>query len=293
MKEKRSIPLIKENRISKLMDVLNCFNEYPYNREKQRDCVLELYSDKSEKSVFRGMVIPSLRYLGLIIGYEDLIRPSANGKLILEGRKKSEEEALRVAGTIIFELDKVKFVFIQKLKQVTESMGVINKKDYIKLLSQEIEGPSEKQKEERVKRWTGALEDCRLIKSKDKKRYIMIQKENLQQAEKELEIALKSPKFKSILFEEYNSLPYSETAGIVDIALLRELVAMRFYKKYEMILTESQFDELLSKFSFVTDRYIISLGHPMGAEEKLFYYNGEYYRTLSIRFFKEKREKND
>ena len=74
----------------------------------------------------------------------------------------------------------------------------------------------------------------------------MLQKENLHQAEKELEITFKSPKFKTILFEEYSLLPYSETAGIVDIALLRELVAMRFYKEYGMILTESQFDELLS-----------------------------------------------
>lgn len=287
MKEKRSIPLIKENRISKLMDTLNCFNKYPYNREKQTDCVLELYPNKSEKSVFRGMVIPSLRYLGLIIGYEDLIRPSANGKLILEGRrKKSEEEALRIARTIAFELDKEKFGFIQELKRVTESMNLINKKDFVKLLSQHIEGPSEKQKEERVKRWFRILEDCRLIKCKNKKNYIILLKENLQQAEKELEITLKRPKFKSMLFEEYESLRYSETAGIVDITLLRELVAIQFYKKYGLILTEAQFDELLSKVQFATDEYIIFLGHPMGAEEKLFYYKEEYYRTLSIKFLR-------
>lgn len=293
MNKSYSIPVIKENNISKLIDVLNCFNEHPYNREKQKNCVLGLYDNKSEKSVFRGMAIPSLRYLGLIIGYGDLIRPSANGKLILEGRKKGKEEALRVAGVIILELDREKFGFTQKLKQLTESIEIINKKDYIKLISPEIKAPSEKikalsekQKKERVDRWIRLLSDLRLIQSKNKGKHIMLHKENLQQLGKELEISSKSSRFKCILFEEYGSLPYLETAGIVDIALLRELVAMHFYKKYGMILTEFQFDELLSKLSFVTESYIISLGHTMGAEEKLFHYDGEYYRTLSIRFLR-------
>ncbi|MBU4502708.1 MAG: hypothetical protein KKA79_08980 [Nanoarchaeota archaeon] len=283
MKNKKSIPLIKENRILKLIDVLNCFSEYPYNRENQRDCVLGLYPGKSEKSVFRGMVIPSLRYLSLIIGYEDLIRPSANGRLILESRKKSKKETLRVVRAIVLELDK-RLGFIQQLKQLISLTGFINKKDFENLISQEIKGPSEKQREERAKRWIRILEDCMLIKFKNKKRHIILEKENLHQAEKDLEIASKDTKFKDILFKEYNSLPYSETAGVVDIATLRELVAIRFYKEYKLILTESQFDKLLRKHPFITNDYIISFGHPMGAEEKLFYYKDESYRTLSIKF---------
>lgn len=283
MKGKKSMPLIKENRISKLMDTLNCFSEHPYDRENQRDCVLNLYPGKSEKSVFRGMIIPSLRYLGLIIGYEDLIRPSANGRLILEARKKGKQQALRALRSISYELDK-KFGFIQKLKEMTEATGFINKKDFVSLVSREIEGSLEKQKKERVAKWIGILEGCGLIKSKNKKIYIVIEKEKVHQAGNDLEIMPKSPKFKEILFEEYRSLPYSETAGIVDIAVLRERTARRFYGEQDMILTESQFDELLRRLPFVTDEYMMSLGHPMGAEEKLFYYRGEYYRTLNINF---------
>lgn len=285
MNKKDPMPIIKESKISTLINALSCFDKYPYDREKQRDCVLELYPNKSEKSVFRGMIIPSLRYLGFIVGYEDLIRPSANGKIILEARKKSVEEALKVTRVMMLELDKEKFGFIQKLKHMKNSRGTTNKKEFINLMSKEIEGPSQKQKEERIMRWSKILQDCGLIKF-IKKEYVMLQKENLEQADEELKTTPKRPLFKNILFDEYKSLPYSETAGIIDIVLLRELVGIRFYKEYGMILTEFQFDELLSKLDFVANDYLISLGHPMGAEEKLFHYKGECYRTLSIKFLR-------
>ena len=86
--KKRVIPLIKEHRIQKLFQVLDCFERFPFNRDSLRECVLQLYEDKEEKSIFRGMVIPSLRHMGLILGYDEDLRLSANGNLIVIAQKK-------------------------------------------------------------------------------------------------------------------------------------------------------------------------------------------------------------
>jgi len=292
MNKKIRIPLIKEYRITKLIKVLKCFNKFPRDREKQRDCILRLYPAKTEKSVFRGMVIPSLRDLGLIFGYEDMIRLSANGKLLLESEKRGNKELMRVSRIILLEIDKEKFHLIQRLKRALFSNSNINKKDFIVLQVKGMEGISEKQKVERINKWINILEGCGLIKSRGTN-FIKLQKENLRIAESELESKIDVQKFRNILFKEYRKLPYSETAGIIDIALLRELVALNFYRGYGTVLTESKFDSLLRKLCFATEKYAISLGHPMGAEEKLFYYNGEYYRTLSITMFERKEVENN
>jgi hypothetical protein len=279
MKEKYVVPLIKEHRISKLIGAIECIDSHPFNREKQRGCILNLYSGKTEKSVFRGMIIPSTRSLGLIIGYGDAIRLSSNGKLILEGKKKNIKEAYRIARTIFLEIDQNIFHFVEQLKKKSS----IPEGHFIELVLPRIEAVSEKQKKERVKRWLEILKDCELVMSAN--RTISLEKENCERTEKELKIEPKHPLFKGILFIEYKSLPFQETAGIVDIAVLREHVALSFYRKHNMILTESQFDELLRNIPLVTNDYVISLGQPMGAEEKLFFFKGNYYRTLSITFF--------
>lgn len=282
MKEKPSIPLLKEHRISKIIQALKCIDKYPYSREKQRDCILKSYPNKIEKSVFRGMIIPTLRYLGLIVGFGGAIRLSSNGKIIVEAEKRSKKEALRVARIIFLEMDTKKFGFIENLKKNQK----IAKKDFIALVGQKLEGIPKKRKEERINRWLKILEGCKLIEFKEKS--IILNEENYNDARKELLASSKRPLFKKLLFEVYESLPLLETAGIVDIPLLRQRVAIKYYEK-NMILTESQFDELLRKLPLVTDDYVISLGQPMGAEEKLFRYRGNYYRTLSITFFKENR----
>ena len=279
MKERASIPLLKEHRVSKIIEALKCIDKSPYNREKQRQCILKLYPNKTEKSVFRGMIIPTLRYLGLIVGFGKAIRLSSNGRIIVEAEKKSTNRAIQVGRIVFLEIDKKTFGFVEELKNQK-----IAKKDLVDLISQRLEQMPRKRKEERINRWLRILEGCKLIKSK--KGLITLDKKNYEQAEKELNVKSKHRSFRKILLEEYKSTPLYETAGIVDIPLLRQRVAVKYFDK-NMILTESQFDELLGKLPLVTEDYVISLGQPMGAEEKLFHYRGNYYRTLSITFFEE------
>lgn len=106
------IPLIKEYRINKLKACLRCIDDHPFNRDKQKDCILNLYPGKSEKSVFRGMIIPSLRHLGLILGYRGFIRVSANGKIITESKILSDELHQRVLRAVMYEIDQNKFKLI-------------------------------------------------------------------------------------------------------------------------------------------------------------------------------------
>lgn len=271
------IPMIKENRIEKIVDCLQCIDKYAYNREKFRDCVLQLYPGKSEKSVFRGMVIPTLRHLGLILGYADFIRVSANGKLILKSKEFGEEEFKRVLRASFLEIDNQLFNFISELEKM--SVYRVSEDTFLENIVEKIEGVSIKQKIERIKRWLKVLEQCDFVKTN---KNLSILFENLTKGKSDLNSEKKEKNFKEYLFKSYSFLaPYS--AGIVDIADLRAEVALQIYLEKREILTEIQFDNLLRKLPIVTDEYIISLGQPMGAEEKLFKYGENYYRTMSIK----------
>lgn len=287
------IPLIKENRINKLEGCLECIAQYPFDREKQRECILALYPGKSEKSTFRGMVIPSLRHLGLILGYGDLIRLSANGKIIVESKSINDELHQRVLRAVIFEIDKRKFRFMQTLTHITTIEEGIPIEDFIQTISSMIIAPSQKQKNERIRRWLSVLKQTGLITQSDLRK-IKVNKANYREAIIDLSLNnIKIKRFREYLFNAYFSLS-KDAAGVVDIADLREKVAIKMLRNDSAIFTEGQFDEMLRKLPLITDEYIISLGRPMGADEKLFEYKGKYFRTFSLHILKKNgRIKNE
>jgi len=276
----KKIPLIKEYRIQRLTKCLECFDKFAYHREKQRDCVLKLYPNKSnktlehqEKSIFRGMVIPSLRYMGLIIGFGDLIKPSANGKLIVESQFDNElyERCWRA---VIFEIDRRLFNFLGIIKQRRFSNN-----NLIEVLSGQIEGASFRQKKERIEKWLSILHQAGLI---DLSANVSINEDNYKQVLLDINPDLKNfDRFCDYVTDEYYKLGRS-SAGIVDIRDLREAVALMFLKE-KYILTEEQFDHLLRKFITTTPYLHISLGEPMGADQKLFEYKGKFYKTIIMK----------
>jgi len=275
----RKIPLIKEYRIKKLTRCLECFDRFAYNREKQRNCVLELYPNKCsktlehrEKSIFRGMVIPSLRYLGLIIGFGDIIKPSANGKLIVESQFDNELHE-RCWRAIIYEVDKGKFNFLQVINQYK-----LSKKNLIEVLSNQIEGISLKQKKERIEKWSSILHQVGLIKYSTN---VSLNENNYKQVLLDINPDLKDfERFCEFVIDKYYELSKG-SIGIIDIRDLREAVALVFLKE-KHILTEIQFDHLFRKFISSTNLHI-SLGEPMGADQKLFKYKDKFYKTIIIR----------
>ncbi|MEK6713280.1 MAG: hypothetical protein AABY41_03710 [Nitrospirota bacterium] len=275
--KKKVIPLIKEYRIQKLFKVMGCFEQYPFNRDGLRECILKLYQDKEEKSVFRGMVIPSLRHLGLILGYDEDLRLSANGNLIVIARKKSEEEGLRVFRAILTEIDDLDIKILKMIAKKNIDFDALKQSLIIK-----IEAPSEKQARERINHWVSMLLEAGLL-MKGKKTEIA--SGILSQVEKDLDISTKRDKFEEVFFETYKSIfKKQENVPIVDIPDIRTAVAVAFYTRHNLVITEKQFDEMLRGVKFATDEYIISLGRAMGAEEKTFKHENNYYRTISIRF---------
>jgi len=276
----RKTPLIKEYRIQKLTKCLECFDKFAYHREKQRDCVLELYPNRDdktlehrEKSIFRGMVIPSLRYLGLIIGFGDIIKPTANGKLIIESQFDNELHK-RCWRAIIYEIDKRMFNFLEIIKQ-----HKFSKNNLIKDLSNQIEGTSFKQKKERIEKWLSILHQVELIKYS---MGVSLNENNYKQVLLDIDPNLKNfEKFCDYVIDKYYGLGRC-SAGIVDIRELREAVALMFLKE-RYILTEKQFDHLLRKFISTATSFHISLGEPMGADQKLFEYKNKFYKTIIMK----------
>ncbi len=277
----KEMPLIKEYRIDKLKACLECIDHYPFNRDKQKECILVLYPGKVEKSVFRGMIISSLRHLGLIIGYGGFIRLSANGKIIIKSKSLNDELHQRVLRAVVYEIDERKFGFLGILVKKASFL----KQDFLTFVNSIVNGRNEKQKKERTLHWFSILEQVGLT-NYDDKRNLSIIAHQYKQTLSDIDIALKNPgKFKKYLFDTYFELS-KDTAGVVDIANLREKVAVKMLINDKKILTEKQFDKMLRSIPFATNDYLISFGRPMGAEEKLFEYKGNYFRTLSIKIFK-------
>jgi hypothetical protein len=279
--KENTIPLLKEYHIEKIVCALECFKEHPYRREKQKECILKLYPEKTEKSVFRGMVIPTLRKTGLILGYEGFIRISANGSVAVESKKMSGSFHQRTLQALTLDIDRRKFNFIEELANIGGFEKLVSEEHFKKMLASRIVSPSHKQSIERINHWLRILEQAGLIR-RNLVGEISLDLQVCNQAKADLSITgIKVAKFEEYLIGSFLELR-REVGVIIDIADLREKVAIKLLNKEKEILTENQFDELLRRTLIATDKYIISLGRPMGAEEKLFSFKGKYYRTMTI-----------
>ena len=274
-----SMPLIKETRVDKLIASLKCIANNAFDRYQQRDCILQLYPGKSEKSVFRGMIVTSLRHMGLILGYEGALRISANARIIIESNCMESDLQMACLRAVMYEIDQTKFNLIGKL---TDS-GVTTQ-DLISLLasSQRLQPARMK---ERVLSWLSILNQVKLIDNVLPK--VIANKNNIDQTNHILDASrIDQNLFTSTLFEQYNRLGRN-TAGIVDITDLRSEVSSIFLNGNSIILSENMFDIVLRSVPISTPSYLISFGRSMGAEEKLFRIQQNYYRTISISFLKE------
>ena len=275
----KPLPLIKENRIDKLKASLKCIAAHPFDRRKQRDCIMGLYPGKTEKSVFRGMVIPSLRHLGFIIGHRGGLRVSANARIIIDSENIGGDLHRRSLRAVMYEVDKTKFGFIDTLVERIPIMWT----GFLEKVVPTLDVPDGRIRE-RVVSWLSILEQAELIDSITPK--VDLNEENRKQAVYDLDTSnVNTEQFRLLLFDEYLKLGRN-SAGIVDITDLRSSIASIILTKEHKIVTEGMFDNLLRSIPFATESYLISLGRPMGAEEKLFGYKGNHYRTISIQYLK-------
>jgi hypothetical protein len=289
LKTNINLPVLKA--WERIFELLECIYDHPYDRIGFQESVVLLYGgDKSPKSVFRGMAVPTLRNLGVIVGFGDDIRASANGALLHIANKEKKSEGLRVLRAILVEIDENFGIISYLLEKPTLGINDFLQDWQKRVVTSKIRkatGPKaqERASRERLLDWINFLAFSEILyKNHDQ---IRIDNINLEKTNRDLDITVqdKSKNFQSVLFTSYKKIVFEQKGvGTVELDNLRQETSERMYNKYKVVLTEKQFDRLLSELPKVSDKYVITLGRSMGADEKLYYYQGKYYQTLFIRF---------
>jgi hypothetical protein len=237
------------------------------------------------------MAIPTLRNLGFILGFGDNIRISANGNLVYEvDTTINHEEGLRALRAILVEFDEKIGVLSFLLQKPAYHID-----ELIKELSREItindtrtlNKPQLQQRaaNERLQDWINFLSFSELLYNHDKN--ILLDEKHFNDAKQDLDTGVEAKKqlFDKNLISSYRTIMVEQKGvSTVEIEELRKKIASKLYLQSREILTQNQFDRLFTEFPKITETYIISLGRSMGADEKLFYFQGKYYQTLYIRF---------
>ena len=286
---KISIPVLKA--WDRVFDLLQSVNTYPYDREGFENSILSLYPGKSTKSVFRGMAIPTLRSLGLILGYNDVIRISANGALIFGAYQISQEEGFRALRSTQFELDTsigiINYVeelgsvpFDKFLEYWIDLVEITQGKSFLK---QELRDRAAR---ERIVDWVNFLIYSGLLYNSNQYLYIYTEKLMSTRNDTNPYQQDKGETFRDLFFRCYKRIVV-EQGGIntVEIELLRKELALRAYQQKRLLITEKQFDELLERLPKTTNEYTITFGRSMGADEKLFHFKNQFFQTIFIRFY--------
>ncbi len=278
LKKKINLPVLKV-KATQLFDLLLCAFKHPYDREGFKEAVLQLYPGREEKSVFRGMAIPTLRRLGLIIGYEDLIRLSSDGFLIVEALRLSHEQGKRTlrAHLLEFEIER-EWCILKILCQKP-----YDKQAFVNDFQGHVEAPNKRQAMERLNDWLSYLCFSSLLACNEK---LTINQTNFKNAQNDIEFEHKKQFFREFFFTAYKqvALQYKGVFS-VEIEEVRKVTAQVALSKKNSIITSRQFDELLrSSIEFTTNKYTISFGRSMGADENLFKLQNNFYKTISIRF---------
>ena len=275
----------------RIFELLKCINDHPYDRNGFQDAVLELYPGKSPKSVFRGMAVPTLRSLGFIVGYADVIRISANGALIHAARQESMPEGLRALRAVLLEMD--------------DEIGILSYLDNksaipIKVLiddwtpkvdisdSRVVSKPEARNRaaRERIRDWVNFLAFAELLYTNGQD----IRADTLRLTQTRSDIEANTPEkrqgFNENFLKVYRRIVV-EQSGIrtVEVEYLRKELATTVYSQFHLLITEKQFDVLLKEFPKTSDQYTVTFGRSMGADEKLFFFQGQYYQTVSVRFY--------
>ncbi len=287
--DKVTLPVLKA--WERTFELLECINDHPYDRNGFQEAVLGLYPGKSPKSVFRGMAVPTLRSLGFIVGYADVIRISANGALIHAARQESEPEGLRALRAVLLEMDyDIGILSYLENKPAIPIQVLIDdwtlKVDISDSRVAHKPEARDRAARERIRDWVNFLAFAELLYTSEQD----IRADTLRLAQTRNDVDANTPEKRECFNENFLKVYRRivvEQNGIrtVEIEHLRKELATRIYGRSRLLVTERQFDTLLKDFPKVSDKYTITFGHSMGADEKLFSFQGQYYQTVSIRFY--------
>jgi hypothetical protein len=276
--EHPEIPVLKmpPKYICKAVQILYHYGE---NRNELREHVLSMFDSTDEKSVFRGMYVPTMRALGLTLGFGQEIRCSSNGRLLFEAYSKSNDEGKRVLGKMLVEIDEDNYNIVDFLKNrlITEHKSIvkfITSKD----ASLGLTPLSNTVANERVRKFMRYLTEGRVVKQDDSQ-YALA--EGYQQTKVDTDV-IKVPEFWNILLSCYNNIKEMK-AGFPSIPIyqLRNEVSKQFYQR-RIALTEREFDSLIARLPRIQSDHIIKFSRPMMESEKLLHLGSEVYSGMAI-----------
>lgn len=240
-----------------------------FDRDGFRDAIMQLFPPgRGEKSVFRGMVVPTLRALGLLIGFEREIALSSNGVVVYLGLERRPEDKGPLA-VVLAELERAR-----GLDEVWP-VGPLSSKRAQELLEQaEREMPGKVgDVGMRVRSWIAHLEFAGVVVRTRDGQLIRV---GLRPR------AIASSKFRDALVDSYRRLtPRVVGEALVTIEDLRCMLAEIAYRETGAVVTQERFDRMLAHL--VNNRRLdIRLHRAMGADQGLFIRQGIPYRSLSL-----------
>ncbi len=252
---------------ARLGPVVLALRAHQFDRDGFRLAVMELFAaDKEEKSVFRGMAIPTLRALGLLLGFESELRLSSDGALVAAGEEaRSKEPMAQILREIELELE-LRAVWTSRAQPMVAVVDELCRLD-------QAEGAIVAETRRRVGRWLSYLEFFEVVtRTNDKYRRLPTRRD----------MSLSADEFGRRLVAAYRALsPKTIGEPSVSIDDVARVVALRSLDE-GIVVTRRTFDELLGD-CISRGRVSVHLHRSMGAGQRLFRWHEGTYESLSIR----------
>jgi len=277
----RDMPVIKEHRLPRLLDALRCIRGHPFDRDAQRDCVLALYIDMrsaspehADKSVFRGMVLPSLRHLGLIVGESEYIRLSADGHLICPD-ERPDRQALEAIQALFADIDSRRFGLLSRICRLDAG-----KYPTLDDLSVFVPLATPGQRRERIISWVSLLASSGLA-TLDSRTGVVTGVDSVcsQALDAGKQTKFLSDWMRGNFFPAYKA--GCDSAGICDIEALR-IALVEAGLRDGLTLTTTLIDSLVNEIPVETPKWHVSFGSPMGWIERPLLYRNRPIQTILL-----------
>jgi hypothetical protein len=270
------IPVLKlpPNRV---LSVILALRDHEYDRDGFRSTVLSLFPGKEEKSVFRGMAIPTLRGLGLLIGFESEMHLSGDGSLVAAAYNPTNPG------------DNEPMQLLLRATEKERELGAVWRKRHVSIsdVRHALSKADKPGKEKRpigdflgrANRWLSYLEFFNIVVRKEKvfQRLLLPLRSDPQIGRGAI------VSFAKELLSAYrNLMPGGVGEPVIAIEAIHRELALQRWKTRKVILIRRDFDRLLER-CLRTGILDIHLHRSMGAEQGLFMHEGISYQTMSIR----------
>jgi hypothetical protein len=255
------------------MPVLRTLQEHEYDRDGFREAILELFKEKSEKSVFRGMAIPTLRTLGLLVGFEREMHLSGDGALVMTADSLDEPRNNRAMQRVLAYIERKRGLDSTWRRAVVSTACALS-------WFTDVEARPSSDFPSRVRRWLGYLTFFRLIEPRETG-YV---------PNRRLRSQLTHPiprgaRLKHVVADLYETYCRMARGGVgepvVGIEPLHREFAIGRLRHHGELLLRVDFDALLER---IVSRNCLDvhLHRSMGAEQGLFFFRGQYYQAMSV-----------